>query len=198
MCIAGQTGPAQYSTSALTLEFAFSGTVPAGGPAWTDSGGSGFTTDPPPALIDASQYSGVEFWLWVSPDTVAAVASSFEVWLVDKNQLRGAGICDPNDTSGIYACAGGAAGVSFSVAAAAQGMGPLFGADGSELTTLIGGWQLVRAPWSSFLANPYYSSANESVVDPKTLAFAQFMIMQTRPSGPAIPFDFCVYGLKFY
>jgi hypothetical protein len=197
-CVSGQTAETQYYGGGLTLEFAFSGAVPAGGPAWTDSGGSGFTTDPPPALIDASQYSGVQFWLWVSPDTAAAVASSFEVWLVDKNQLRGAGICDPTDTTGVDACAGGAAGVSFSVAAASQGTGPLFGADGSELTTLIGGWQLVRAPWSSFLANAYYSSANESVVDPKTLAFAQFMVMQTRPSGPAIPFDFCIYEFTFF
>ena len=203
MCIAGQTSPEQYTVGGLTLEFALSGAVPAGGPAWINSGGrdwggSVFTTDPPPALIDASQYSGIQFWLWVSPDTAAAVASSFEVGLVDKNQLRGAGICDPNVTTGVDACAGGTAGVSFSVAAASLASGPLFGADGSELTTLIGGWQLVQAPWSSFLANPYYGGANEIMVDPKTLAFAQFMVQQTRPSGPAIPFDFCIYGLKFY
>jgi hypothetical protein len=149
-------------------------------------------------LIDASQYSGVQFWLWVSADTAAAVASSFEVSLVDKNQLRGGGKCDPTDTTSIHACAGATAGVSFSVAAAVQGTGPLFGTDGSELTTLVEGWQLVRAPWSSFISNPYYGGANESVVDPKTLAFAEFMVQQTRPSGSAIPFDFCIYGLTFY
>ncbi len=33
---------------------------------------------------------------------------------------------------------------------------------------------------------------------PKTLAFADFVVAQDRPSGPAIPFDFCIYGLTFY
>jgi len=198
MCVAGQTSPVQYSAGGLTLEFALSGAVPAGGPAWTSGGGSGITTDPPPALIDASQYSGVEFWLWVSPDTVAEVASDFEVFLIDKNQLRGAGVCDPTDTSGSYACAGAVAAVSFSVAAGSQGSGPLFGDNGSELTGLVAGWQHVQAPWSSFLSNPYYGGANERVVDPRALAFAQFMVQQSRPSAPTIQFDYCIYGLKFY
>ena len=56
----------------------------------------------------------------------------------------------------------------------------------------------MRAPWSSFLSNPYYGGGNEKSVDPTTLAFAQFVIQQDRANGAAIPFDFCVYGLKFY
>jgi hypothetical protein len=194
MCVAGKTGTSQYDSAGMDLVLAWSSAVPAGGSYLSDAG----TIVPAPALIDASDYAGIQFWLWVSPDTAAAVASSFEVALVDKNQLRGGGKCDPTDTTSIHACAGATAGVSFSVAAASEGTGPLFGADGSELTTLVGGWQLVRAPWSSFLANPYYGGANESVVDPKTLAFADFVVAQDRPSGPAIPFDFCIYGLTFY
>jgi hypothetical protein len=72
------------------------------------------------------------------------------------------------------------------------------GADGGELTALAPGWQLVRTPWSSFLSNPYYGGGNEKSVDPTTLAFAQFAVMQDSAKGAAIPFDFCVYGLKFY
>ena len=197
MCIAGQTSQGQYSWSVATLEFAFSGTVPAGGPSWDKSGGSGFDTEPPPALIDASQYSGIEFWLWVSQDTVADVTSNFLVSLVDKNQLRGAGMCDPTDTAS-FACASSAAGVSFSAAAEGQCLGSLYGDDGSEVTTLVAGWQHVRVPWSNFLANPYYGGANETSVDPTTLAFAQFMIEQTRPDGSVIPFDFCIDGLAFF
>jgi hypothetical protein len=200
MCVAGQTRPEQYAVGGLTLELAFSGAVPADGPAlsfW--NGRSGITTDPPPALIDASQYSGIEFWLWVSPDTVAEVASDFEVWLTDKNQLPGVSNCDPTDTSGIDACAYATAAVSFSVVAAGQqGAGPLLADDGSELTGLVAEWQHIRAPWSSFLANTYYGGANERAVDPKTLAFAQFLVQQMRPSAPAISFDYCIYGLKFY
>ncbi|HJX66644.1 MAG TPA: hypothetical protein VJ860_22120 [Polyangia bacterium] len=194
MCVAGTTGTSQYGGAGMQLVLAWSSAVPDGGAYATDAG----TMVPAPALIDASDYGGIQFLLWVSPDTAAAVASSFEVALVDKNQLRGGGKCDPTDTTSIHACAGATAGVSFSVAAASEGTGPLFGADGSELSTLVGGWQLVRAPWSSFLANPYYGGANESVVDPKTLAFADFVVAQDRPSGPAIPFDFCIYGLTFY
>jgi len=52
--------------------------------------------------------------------------------------------------------------------------------------------------WSSFLANPYYGGANESVVDPKTLAFADFVVAQDRPSDLLSRSDFCIYGLTFY
>jgi hypothetical protein len=199
MCIAGQTSPKQYDWSGLTLAFAYSGAPPSGtGPRKISSPSFGFTTDPPPALLDASGYSGIEFWLWASADTAAAMSKGFVVQLVDKQQLPGGGVCDANATTGKKPCHGASAGISFSAAAASEGTGLLLGADGFELTALAPGWQLVRAPWSSFLANPNYGGGNEKSVDPTTLAFAQFVIEQTGANGPAIPFDFCVYGLSFY
>ncbi len=199
MCIAGQTGPQQYAWSAMTLTFAYSGTGPSGtGPAKISSPSFGFTTNPPPALIDASQYSGIEFWLWASPGTVTAMSAAFVVELIDRNQLPGGGVCNPNATSGSMPCSGASAGISYSTAAASQGTGGLLGADGGELTALAPGWQLVRAPWSSFLSNPYYGGGNEKSVDPTTLAFAEFVIEQDSANNSTIPFDFCVYGLNFY
>jgi len=198
MCIAGQTGPQQYAWSGMTLAFAYSGSGTSGsGPAMLLSA-SGFTTDPPPALIDASQYSGIEFWLWASPDTAAALSSAFVVQLVDKNQLPGGGVCNPYVTSGTKSCANGSAAISFSTVATTGDTGSFLGGDGSELTSLAPGWQLVQAPWSNFVVDPYYGGGNEKSLDATTLAFAQFAVMQDSASGAAIPFDFCVYGLKFY
>jgi len=198
-CVAGQTSPAQFTWSGMTFAFAYSRVPPSGtGPTKISSPSFGFTTDPPPALIDASQYAGIEFWLWASPDTAAAMSSAFVVQLVDKNQLPGGGVCDANATTGRKPCHGASAGISFSAAATSEGTGMLLGADGFELTSLAPGWQRVRAPWSSFLANPYYGGGNEKSVDPTTLAFAQFVIEQTGANGSAIPFDFCVYELRFY
>ena len=199
MCVAGQTSPKQFDWSGMTLTFAYSGTGASGtGPKKISSPSYGFTTDPPPALIDASQYSGIEFWLWASPDTAAAMSASFVVQLVDKNQLPGGGVCDPNATTGKTPCHPASAGISFSTAATSEGTGLLLGGDGFELTSLAPGWQIVRAPWSSFLANPYYGGGNEKSVDPMTLAFAQFVVEQDSANGSAIPFNFCVDGLRFY
>jgi hypothetical protein len=199
MCVAGQTSPKQYSWSGMTLTFAYSGTGPSGtSPTKISSPSFGFTTDPPPALIDASQYSGIEFWLWASPDTAAAMPAGFVVELIDKNQLPGGGVCDPYATSGGTPCSGASAGISFSAVAASQGTGGLLGADGGELTALVPGWQLVRAPWSSFVANAYYGGGNEKSVDPTTLVFAQFVIEQDSANEHAIPFDFCIHALRFY
>lgn len=199
MCMAGQTSPSQYSWSGMTLTFAYSGVEPSGtGPRRISSPSLGSTTDPPPALIDASRYSGIELWLWASPDTAAAMTAGFAVELIDRKQLPGAGVCDPNATSGSSPCSGASAAVSFSTAAGSQGTGSLLDADGFELTALVPGWQLVRAPWSSFRSNPYYGGGNEKSVDPTTLAFVQFLVEQDAANGPAVPFDFCVYGLSFY
>jgi len=199
MCVAGQTGSQQYSWSGMTLTFAYSGSPPSGtGPAKVSSPSLGFTTDPPPALIDASQYSGIEFWVWASPSTATAMSAAFVVELIDKNQLPGGGVCNPYVTTGAKPCSGASAGISFGTAAASQGIGGLSGADGRELTSLAPGWQLVRTPWSSFLSNSLYGGGNEKSVDPTTLAFAQFVIQQDSSNGAAIPFDFCVYGMKFY
>ena len=199
MCVAGHTGPEQYYWSGMSLTFAYSGTPPSPtGPRKVPSPSLGFTTDPPPALIDASQYAGIELWLWASPDTATAMSTAFVVQLVDKNQLPGGGVCNPNAISGTKPCSRASAAIASSTAATTQGTGALFAADGSKLTSLAPGWQLVRAPWSSFVPNPSYGGGNEQSVDPKTLAFAGFVVEQDGASGPAIPFDFCVYGLRFY
>ena len=195
MCVAGQTPSAQYSGSGLTLEFAFSGVVPVGGPSWITGEATGFTSAPPPSLLDASQYSGIEFWLWVSPSTVAEVTAGFQIQLIDKNQLLGGGVCNSTGTPLSSACTSASAAVLSSPFAAATSAGPLFGGDGSELTALVGGWQIVRAPWSSFVA---FAGRNEQFVDPTSLAFAQFTVTQMSVNGMPVAFDFCIYALNFY
>jgi hypothetical protein len=149
-------------------------------------------------LIDASQYAGIELWLWASPDTATAMSAAFVVQLVDKNQLPGGGVCNPNSIGGTKPCSRASAAIASSTAAKSQSTGALFAADGSKLTSLAPGWQLVRAPWSSFVSNPSYGGGNEQSVDSRTLAFAGFVVEQDNASGSAIPFDFCVYGLRFY
>jgi hypothetical protein len=58
MCAAGQTGPSSLDGAGMVLQL--------GDTAW-----------PPQTLIDASACDGIEFWLWVSPGTAAAVTSGF-------------------------------------------------------------------------------------------------------------------------
>jgi hypothetical protein len=197
MCFAGQTPAGQYTGTGLVLGFAFSGPVPAGGPAWVIGSASGVTSVPAPALIDASQYTGIQFWLWVSPGTVADVNSGLAVQLVDKNQLLGGGMCDPN-ASGGKSCGATSAAVASSPAGVSQTAGPLYSSDGTKLAAFVGGWQLVLAPWSSFRSNPYWGGDNAKAVDPKALAALEFYVMQSALNGPALSFDFCVYQLSFY
>jgi hypothetical protein len=121
MCVAGLTGTSQYDGAGMILELAFSG-----------------TSVSHPALIDASAYGGIEFWLWVSPSTAASVGPSFLVQLFDKNQIPEGGVCDAND-SGVKACAAAMAGLSGSPAAEARRAGTLYTDDGSELRLLAGG-----------------------------------------------------------
>ena len=179
MCVAGLTGTSQYDGAGMFLELAFSG-----------------TSVSHPALIDASAYGGIEFWLWVSPSTAASVGPTFLVQLVDKNQIPEGGVCDANG-SGVNACAAAMAGLSGSPAAEARRAGTLYTDDGSELRLLAGGWQHVRAPWSSFVASPWWGGANEQTVDPRTLAGMSFFVSQDNVSGPAVPFDYCIYQLSF-
>jgi hypothetical protein len=203
LCISGQTGPTQYYGAVdVTFEFGFAGAVPDGGPA-TISVGHGSTTSPPPALIDASQYHGIRFWLWVSPDTVSGVASSLEVCLADKFDTLGAvstGGCDPYST-GPTACGIACADVFLSTAYLSQGAGELHAGDGGLLTTLSSGWQLVEAPWSAFLLNPHYGGAIETAIDPTSLTFLAIGLQPDLPpdGGLApIPFDLCAYDVTFY
>jgi hypothetical protein len=192
MCIAGHTGASQYDGAGMFLELAFSGT----GPAVNLDASDGLASSTPPALIDASAYAGIEFWLWVSPETAKSVGASFIVQLVDKNQTYLGGVCDGLDT-GTQACAAASAALSGSVASTPRNAGTLLADDGSELTALTGGWQHVRAPWDSFTTNPSWGGANELVVDPQTLAYLGFLVTQDSPSGPALAFDYCVYQLSF-
>ncbi len=95
MCVAGKTGTLQYDGAGTQLVLA--------------------GTDSVPALIDASDYGGIQFWLWVSPDTAASVSSSLLVGIFDRNQTPGGGVCDVN-SSGANACGYAAAAVSPSLA----------------------------------------------------------------------------------
>jgi hypothetical protein len=177
VCVAGQTGASLYNGAGTFLALADTG--------W-----------PPRTLIDASEYGGIQFWLWVSPSTVAAVSPSFRVYVIDKNQLPLGGVCDRYST-GATACATAQASLAHSVTAEAKVAGPIFADDGSELTALSGGWQHVRAPWSSFLTNPWWGGANEAMVDPRTLAEVDFLVAKDSADGGAILFDFCIYQLSF-
>ena len=176
MCVAGKTGTSQYDSAGMDLVLAWSSAVPAGGSYLSEAG----TIVPAPALIDASDYGGIEFWLWVSPDTAASVSSSLLVGIFDKNQTPGGGLCDVN-SSGANACGYAAAAVSPSLAQN-HGSGALFADDGSKLTALSGGWQHVWAPWSSFTTNPYWGGANEVTVDPRDLAGVQLWVEQDSTS----------------
>jgi len=178
MCMAGHTGARQYAWAAADLFFA-----------------NGNTNAP--ALIDASGYSGVQFWLWASPDTAASVSSSFTVGLYDKNGIPEGGVCDANST-GPTACASTSAAIFGSaVATNGGGSGALLADDGSQLPSLSAGWQHVRAPWSSFLSNPWWGGANERTVDPRALVEVNFIVSQTVQGGAAIPFDYCIYQVSF-
>ncbi len=179
MCIAGQTGARQLAWATAGLVFA-----------------NADSTYSSVALIDASAYSGIEFWMWVSPSTAASVNASFLVQLIDENQIPEGGVCNVN-SNGTTACAAASAGISGSTTTQSQGAGPLFAEDGSVLTALSGGWQHVRAPWSSFLPNPYWGGANERTVDPQTLAQVYFLVAQDVPNGAAVAFDYCIYQLSF-
>jgi hypothetical protein len=186
----------------MVLDFAYSGAVPDGGPVTTGVG-NWYTLAPPTALIDASQYSGIQFWLWVSPDTVAGLTSFFEVTLQDKWFTLGDvpdGGCDPY-SSGPTACAFAAAAVANSAVAQSQATGALLGGDGGVLSTFSAGWQLVKAPWNNLWTIPAYGGAVESAVDPTALTTLRILVRQvlTPDAGAApIPVDFCIYDLAFY
>jgi hypothetical protein len=203
VCIAGQTSASQYvGIAGMAVSFGYSGPVPDGGPIST-SVGNWYTTAPLAALVDASQYSGIQFWLWVSPDTVAATTSFLEVGFMDKWFTLGAvpdGGCDPY-ASGPSACTLSAAAIANSPVALSQTTGPVLDGDGGVLGSYSPGWQLVKVPWTSALSNPYYGGAVESAVDPTALAIVEIFLQQVlavNAGGTSIPFDFCVYDLAFY
>jgi hypothetical protein len=185
----------------MVLEFGFSGPVPDGGPTYLGGPSSNGTTVPPPVLIDASRYNGIQFWLWISTDTVGGVNSTLEVTLVDENELQGGGVCaaDASQSSLATACGQASdAAIDGSVVDQAQSAGALVGADGGVLNSFTSGWQLVEIPWSNFLTNPGYGCSNESSVDPTALAFVGVIAQQGASPTSAVSFDFCVADLAFY
>jgi len=136
MCIAGLTEHAQYDGAGMISS-------------WHSPGTKRF----PPGVDRRQRVWRDRVLAVVSPSTAASVGPTFLVQLIDKNQIPEGGVCDAND-SGVKACAAAMAGLSGSPAAEARRAGTLYTDDGSELSLLAGGWQHVRAPWSSFAASP--------------------------------------------
>jgi hypothetical protein len=199
ICMVGQTAAKQYSNAVASLVLAYSGTV---------APGPSTTSWPTAALIDASQYSGVQFWLWVSTDTVDSLNAGFTTWAVDKWGTPGDvpdGGCDPKGT-GATACSAAIAGVHGSTAAVSQGSGDLLGTDGGAPTALVAGWQQLRVPWANFKLNPYYGGGVEQSVDPTALDGLGFAVQQQATpdpdagdaGDPALPFNYCVTDVEFY
>jgi hypothetical protein len=177
MCIAGQTSAVLYAGAGASILLADE--------YWA-----------PRALIDASAYGGIAFWLWVSPDTAASTSDAFFVQIIDKNQVPGGGTCDPAST-GPTTCAGASAAIQTTANVQSSFSGPLFADDGSVVTGLIRGWQHLRAPWSSFVPNPAWGGANEQALDPRTLAEIDFLVQKFSSGGPGIAFNYCIYLLSF-
>jgi hypothetical protein len=195
MCIAGVTDVTQYANAGMLLEFAFTAPVQDGGPIGPASTTSP-TSTPLPAMIDASQYTGIQFWLWVSPQTAAAVSDSILVDLFDMNSTDGFGICVPN--AGTTACGAGQAAISGSTAYTSQGAGVLLSSAGTPLTQLAGGWQLVKVPFANFVVNPFWGGANEVTVDPRTLTYLALFVAQDGSGTTPVTFDYCAYDISFY
>lgn len=195
MCIAGTTPATLYEGAEMDLWFGHAGDMPDGGMYW-DSVNEVLV--PQVALIDASAYSGIQFWLWVSADTVTGMSAAFAVSLGDKNETAGCGVCDPNSSTET-AC--GAASAAAVIVGSDTTAGPLLNSDGVQLTSLSAGWQLVRVPWASFHLNQWWGGLNETAVDPKLLTYIVFRVQQgLDPDAGLVPvaFDYCVYQLSFY
>jgi hypothetical protein len=157
-CISGATGSAAYSTEGMGLNFAITPN-PDGG-------------DGTPVPINASSYTGIQFWAWGGLD---AGMQSIILNVPDENETPGLGVCNPTATAGT-ACGG------------------------ATLTKTIGpGWQLVQAPFAAFLDNTYYGGSNEMMLDNSGLTQIQWQVQLVAPDGGApVPFNFCVYDVSFY
>jgi hypothetical protein len=156
-CMTGVTSPVQYVTSREGVVFAPSSVV-----------GDASAL---PAIVDASSYQGVQFWLWepsVAPDISMFVA------LFDKNSTKGWGICNPAAVSDPTSCY----------------------ASNANLTQQVG-WQLVQLPWSSFVTSTAGGNSNEATVDPHTLTALHFRAENIGTTGGAA-YNYCVLELSFY
>lgn len=155
-CLAGTTSIEQDSASVLTV-------VPA--PSVFGDGGL-------PALINASPYQGIQFWLWLA---TASAGPDFIVVAEDMAETSGWGVCDPS-AAGPTACSGAQT--------------PL---------TPVAGWQLVELPWTGFVPIPSSGGANETALDPTSLTEFQFEVEElATDAGAGTPFDFCILDLSFY
>ena len=179
-CVKGSTNTTQYEGALMDVYLGHS--TPA-----SDGTSS-------PALIDASAYTGVQFWLWASASTAAALSDSFNPQLFDKNETLIFGICD-GMLSGQFGCGGGRAAVSGSAIAATLYAGALK-TPGGVNATISAGWQLIQVPFSSFAINPYDGIGNEAAVDPTMLTFLRFEV--SNAAAASVAFDYCVYDVSFY
>ncbi|HXX66772.1 MAG TPA: hypothetical protein VEK07_06310 [Polyangiaceae bacterium] len=184
-CVSGTTAATQYAVAGMGVQL---GSV---NPP-TDGGAS------QPALINASSFTGVEFWLWASSATAAEVSSSLIVQFGDVNEDPSYGVCNP-DASGLpTSCGSAGAAVSGSPVSSSNGAGALTVEDGGN-ATIVSGWQLIQVPWTNFLVNQYYGGAQETQLDPAALTKLQFQIQQVAADASAgIMFDFCVKDVSFY
>ncbi len=184
-CAMGSTDAVQYDHDDLGVQLANS--------TLADGGTSA------PALIDASAYAGVQFWLWTSASTASAISANFSVALGDQKETEIFGICNPNAPPSVPMQLGcGPAGAAVSGSAIATVIptdGTLKGADGGD-ATIVAGWQLIQIPFVSFGINPYYGGGNETAVDPTVLSNLNFSIVNS--AAAAVAFDFCVYDVAFY
>jgi hypothetical protein len=180
-CMAGATGIAQYSTSGLGFNFVQQ-TVAA--PA--DAGDAGAPA-PPPATLDASSHTGIQFWAWGGSEI--ATQNIFVV-LRDINQTFGFGPPGTPTATGML-CNGGTDGV---------GAGPTACGGDRVGETVAPGWQLVSIPFKSFIPISGYTSGNgETSIDPSTLTRFELQVQEPSATADAgVPYDLCIYGVSFY
>jgi hypothetical protein len=179
-CVKGSTNTTQYAGAVMDVYLGHS--TPA-----SDGTSS-------PALIDASAYTGVQFWLWASASTASALSDSFNPQLFDKNGTLIFGICN-GMLSGQFGCDGGHAAVSGSPIAATLYAGALK-APGGDNATISAGWQQIQVPFGNFKISPYAGIGNETAVDPTMLTFVRFEV--SNAIAASVAFDYCVYDVAFY
>lgn len=184
-CIMGQTASTQYAVAGMGVQLG-SVNPPADGGASTS------------ALINASTFNGVEFWLYVPDATTATnLTQQLIIQFFDKQEDPTAGVCDPAGTAGT-ACGAAGAAATGSAVASTNGAGPLSIGDAGA-TAFVAGWQLVQVPWASLLVNTYFGGTNETSVDNTTLTKLQFQVQTTAGDASAgISYNFCVAQVQFY
>jgi len=155
-CLAGTTSIQQDGASGLIVV-----------PAPTVFGDGGL-----PALLNASPYQGIQFWLW---QALASAGPDFVVVADDEAETSGWGVCDPTAT-GPTACGGA-----------------------QTVLTPAAGWQRLQLPWTGFLPVANFGGANESSLDPTTLTAFQFQVEEfATDAASGVQFDFCILDVSFY